>query len=313
MATIRNADLGTVTDVRPQNIKRLVSYGLPGLAGSYLQSLVSEERSWLIKGYFQSITQAQFESLEQLKDGEVAVINLTDINARLYGWCKVKQLEWGFSEYQPQVAEYRLSLGLIPCVGTTVCLDPDSYIHDLNYNTSLRMIDPFAGRHNASFPSDHEHIHSMYVANTNAAAKTLELETWCGDDLVDVLVEAWKASAWATVGRWGSGHTAYGNTNSFTDDDSVAHTFRVNWDVRQASLANFTYPLTNYPGNKYHVGIQISAMSAAPATYPVSTKYGSYQLLLRVTLEHSERDALRPYPVVTYQDGGVGGGVYRWR
>jgi hypothetical protein len=308
MATIRNADLGTVTDVRPQTIKRMASYGIPGLAGSYLQNLVSEERNWLIKGYFQSVTQAQFESLEQLRDGEVAMIDMTSLNARLYGWCKVRQLEWGFSEYQPQVAEYRLSVGMVPCIGTTVCLDPYSYIHDINYQTSLRMIDPFAGRHNASFPADHSHIHSMYVANTNAAEKTLELETWCGDDLVDTLIEGWKASAWATVGRWGSGHTAYGSTVSFTDDDSVAHTFRVNWGLRQAALANFTYPLTNYPGNKYHVGIQMSTMSAAPGTYPVSTKYGSYQLLLRVTLEHSERDALRPYPVVTYQDGGFGGG-----
>jgi len=52
--------------------------------------------------------------------------------------------------------------------------------------------------------------------------------------------------------------------------------------------------------------VQITNMTAYPATYGLSTKHGDYQLLLKVKHTHTEREAGRSYAIVTYEDGGFG-------
>ncbi|MCK4582549.1 hypothetical protein KAU18_04470 [Candidatus Bathyarchaeota archaeon] len=57
-------------------------------------------------------------------------------------------------------------------------------------------------------------------------------------------------------------------------------------------------------GLSRRVLLSITAMQAQGSN-DMSTDYGSDQLLLKVTAEHTQRETARPYLVLTYVDGSL--------
>jgi hypothetical protein len=306
MAKIRNVDLGTVTDVTPEYVRRLHYLEMVGVPGSYPRNLETESNRFRIAGFLANPTQAQREAFHSLRDGNPAIIDLGSEEG-IYGWGKVASKEFMLREREAGIWNYQMVVAMIPCIGTMKMLSDDGRFSDLNYYRSTKVLDPFAGYHAVTLASLLTHQDEFYMFNSNAGAtKTLEFEKWCGNDLTRVDIWGWKSAAWDLVGSWYSGGTAFGATVAWTDEDTQAHTFRVNHDVRGATVANFTEKVSKSLGTTRRAMIQITNMTAYPATYGLSTKHGQYQLLLRVKLTHTQRETARPYAIVTYFDGGFG-------
>lgn len=304
MATLRNIDLGTVTSVNPRYIRRHSVRELVGVVGSYPQDLVTERITFDVQGFLDNPTQAQRESFNALRDGNPSIVRITEEG--LYGWAKVVENDFRLSEYEAGIWAYRIPLFMIPCIGTMKMLHDDGRFSDLDYFSRVKSMDPFATKCNVTLASALLHQHEFYVFNANTGAtKTLEFEIMCGDDVNKVELWGWKNSDWSVIGSWHAAGTVFGNTAAWTDEDSQAHTFRVDHDIRGAVVANFTKDVSRALGTQRRVMVQITNMTAYPG-YGVSTKGGQYQLALKVKMTHTERESGRSYAIVTYEDGGFG-------
>jgi len=302
MATIREVDIGTVTSVNVRYVRRHSVKELAGVVGSYPQDMKSERTIYDVKGFLDNPTQAERESVTALRDGNPSLVALTEEG--LYGWGKVIDNDFRLSEYRAGIWNYRMLIHMIPCIGTMKMLHDDGRFSDVDYMCSVKSLDPFASKCGVTHASSVTHQHSFYVLNSDLSdTNTLEFEVMCGDDIIQVELWAWKSSEWSEVGTWVSGGTEFGATAAWTDEDSDEHTFRVNHDVRGANVANFTKNVSNTLGTERRVMVQISAMVKLP-TYGLSTDYGEYQLLMKLKLTHTEREASRTYPIITYKDGG---------
>ena len=304
MTTIRDIDLGTVTEVTPRYARSHSVRELVGVVGSYPQDMVTERISFDVWGFLDNPTQAQRESLNALRDGNPSLVQLP--NEGLYGWAKVIENDFRLREYEAGIWPYRIPLFMIPCVGTMKMLHDDGAFSDLDYFSKVRGMDPFATKCNVTLASALLHQQEFYLFNLADSTKALEFEIMCGDDVNKVELWGWKNAGWDVIGAWHSGGTAFGSTNGWTDEDAQAHTVRVNHAVRGTDLADFAEDISRSLGNQRRVIVQITNMTAYPGTYGLSTKYGQYQLLLRVKLTHAEREAGRSYTIVTYEDGGFG-------
>lgn len=304
MATLRDIDLGTVTAVTPRYVRRHSVRELVGVVGSYPQDMKSEWITFDIQGFLDNPTQAERESFNALRDGNPSIVRMAEEG--LYGWAKVIENDFRLREHEAGIWGYRIPLFMIPCIGTMKALHADCRFSDLDYFSKVKSMDPFATKCNVALATALLHQHEFYVFNSAASTKTLEFEMMCGDDVNKVEVWGWKNSGWSVIGAWHSGGTAFGATAAWTDEDAQAHTFRVDHDIRGATVANFTKKVSRALGTQRRVMVQITSMTAYPATYGLSTKYGQYQLLLKVKLTHTERETGRSYAIVTYEDGGFG-------
>jgi len=304
MATIRDIDLGTVTSVAARYVRRHSFKELVGVVGSYAQDMRAERIIYDVQGFLDNPTQAERESFNALRDGNPAFVQLDEEG--LYGWAKVVDNSFRLREYEAGIWSYRIPLFMIPCVGTMKMLHDDGRFSDLDYASKVKSMNPFATKCAVSLNSALVHQQSFYVFNADLEdPNTLEFEIMCGDDINKVEFWGWHTAEWSLIGTWASGETEFGATAAWTDEDDDEHTFRVNHDVRGANVADFTENVSNSLGTQRRVVVQISAMVKLP-TYGLSTDYGEYQLLLKVKLTHTEREAARSYTIVTYEDGGFG-------
>jgi hypothetical protein len=305
MASLRNIDLGVLQRFTPVAIRRhgfIESVGSPGV---FPQNLEAETITANLKGFLSSPSQAEREKVRGMQDGELALLDLND-EIGVYRWAKVLQTTFDLREVAANEWDYRMKLALCPGVGYTRALTDDMAFSDLSYHRKVRAFDPYAGYHNVSHSSLLVSTQEFYVMNLAGTEETLEFEVYVGDDLTHIRLRGWKNSAWDTIGTWGSGGTTFGNTNAWTDEDSDAHTFRVDHDTRGQAVTNFTEDVSMSLGNDRRAMIQISGMDAYVAASALASKVGDFQLLLEAQITHSQREATRPYPIVTYQDGGFG-------
>ena len=311
MGSIRNTDLGVVTKLSPYSVIHSKELMSPGTVGSYNQNLHAERTSYILRGYFDAPTQLQLDGLRSLKDGEVGLLDLST-ELGLYEWVKVRGLALDYDEKKGSMVDYRLDIKSIPCVGTVEALTtggPIAGLHDLNYYRAVKSFDPFRGRYNVTLASALLHQQEFYLANWGTIG-TLEFDIWCGNDLQDIEVWCWKNSAWDSLDDWGTAaEHAWGATHAWTDEDAVAHVVRFDFDERGAAPANFTEKVPRSIGTYFRVMGQISLMQTYVGASALSTTYGGQQVLFKVLLTHTQRETIRPYPIVTYVDGGLGYGV----
>jgi len=175
---------------------------------------------------------------------------------------------------------------------------------DLDYRAQQKFFDPTFGKHNKTWSSDRLALqYEFYLTNTVGVSATPVIEIQCGNDIDKVEIWAWKNGAWDAVGTWGTGGTAWGTAGAdWTDEDTWAHTPTADKSTRGATLGIGT--VSKSLGCKYRVLFKLTNIRLQSGTL-VSTKYGAWQLKLRVKITHTQRETLRPYPVITYIEGGM--------
>ena len=308
MGSLRTVDLGTVTHLSLRETRTLGLEESVGVPGTFPQNLEAEITRGTLRGFLANPAQAAREAVAALHDGEVGLL---DLNAEegLYRWAKVGEVEFKLSEYRAGIWDYAMPLYFVPCIGYTRALTAEMGFSDLAYHRCVRELNPFTGYNNITLGSNGlTHQFELYVTNLKSSEQTVEFEIYAGDDLSKVEIWAWDEGEWAAVGDWcASGCTdVFGGTEAYTDEDDDAHTFRVDHDVRGATVSNFTADVSYSLGNDRRAMVQITGLDAYVAASALSTKVGDFQLLLKIKLTHTNRETARSYPIVTYKDGGFG-------
>ena len=305
MAKLGSIDLGIVTDVDYVTTQSSKDLEISGETGTFSQTFVSNMQQWRIMGLLNNPTSAQIGSLRNLATGEVILIDIAEYG--LFGYGKVIIApRVTLSENMGDVWNYQFEIKGCPAIGKTRSRTGGVVLHDLDYRMSFDVFDPHIGKFSANYDSTRMLLdYGYYVDNDNSIPTDALIETGVGDTITEKKVWGWKSAAWVLIGDWGNAD-AWDAIKAFTDDNSVAHNFRVNTGIRGQILAMGTVSMDL--GCKTRTLMSITNLSGHSGT-DLSTRYGASQLLLKVQLLHGTRESLRPYSIITYVDGSVGRGV----
>jgi hypothetical protein len=309
MAKIENIDLGIITTIEQIEKKTFIDVSPVGALGVYNQNLINEQHEWRIEGELIDPTQDSIESLNNIRShGLIVFIDLSDQRADLLGFGKVVNLRKIDEENVGTLTDYEMILRFQPAVALTRLNIDQMYLHDLDYRAKFSYVDPHFGKHGKTYTSALIMDYQLYVDNYKNAAQDAIIEIQCGDDIDKIEVYGWKAAAWSAIGTWGTGGTAWGTAGSaWTDGDAVSHTPTVDRGDRGEAVSVGTISLNL--GCKKRILLKITNFTSGSGVNHLSTKYGSYQLKLKVKLTHTQRESLRPYPLITYVEGGLEAGV----
>lgn len=306
MGKLGGVDLGYIQTVEPIVSKDFQTVTIPGEISSFQQNLLNYSQSWRIEGFLYNPTQAQRENLSNLGNGEVVLVDISEYSLFGYGKLRVAP-RLMLDVTRKNIWNYTFEIEGCLAVGYTYIQTSDAYLHDLNYRSNLKGFDPHYGRFAVNYDSNRLNVdYQFYVDNDKTSIQEVIVEAQCGDDVSKCKIYGWKASAWYLIGDWG-GADAWDAVKAFTDDDSVAHNFRANNGLRGAALSGIG-TISNKLGCKKRVLFSITNLLAEGST-DKSTDYGSDQLLLKIVLEHTSIESLRPYVRITYVDGSLDYGI----
>ena len=307
MAKIDNITLGTVRVFNKSFSRRFIGLWT-GDGFSYPQDVNSMERGWNIRGTLNAPTAAVINSIENLNNyGQPVILDLNDKYTGFIQWVIVERLT--VTPIIGTLYRYDLTVRKIPCIGTMLVQTTGVYLHGLDYRASFKMVDATVGRFNKVWSANRlVQTWEFFLDNDVNAITTAILEFFSCEDISTIEIWGWENApphAWLQIGDWGGGD-AWNANKVFTDDDAVAHTFKVQKGVRGEALAGIG-TISNKLGNYNRVLCSVTALAAdaAPLT-DVSTVHASEQLLLKVEITSTSREALRPYPVINYITGGLG-------
>ena len=309
MAKIDNIDLGTVTSLEQVEKQTTAEQSGSMSVQLMLANMELQTHEWRFEGFLVDPTQSALESLENMRNHALLVlIDMTEIDARVIGYGKLIYFRKMRGEDEATIINYEGIFRLQPAIGTTCVCTANTYLHDLDYRAKLSRFDPNIGKFNRNYEATRlVFIFECYLDNYAGGTQDPVIEIQCGDDIYRLEAFAWKNSAWSAIGTWGTGGTAWGTASSaWTDQDSVSHTPTADRGDRGAALGIGTISLSL--GCKKRILLKITNFLTQTGDH-VSTKYGSSQLKLQLKLTHTSREALRPYPHITYISGGVESGA----
>jgi len=271
---------------------------------TYWQNLYSPSIKWRISGYLKAPTTTAVNKLLSLQHGQPVLI---DLHSRWPGF-----ITWGrVTEIRPRPSRrgnifyYDMMLNEIPAIGVTYLHTAEAYLHDLEYQVNHRVFSPLSGRFAKAVTGDRmDWTWQFYLDNDKAApARTLTVEFQVGDDITNFKIWGMKAAGWTVIGDWeDAGATVWDDPEDFIDDQPITHVFTVSKGERGDVEAAGT--ISQMLGLKTRVIASVTLMQAQGAA-DLSTDHQDDQILLRVTAEHTLREAARPYPVLTYVDGSL--------
>jgi len=301
---IGGVDIGNVLIpepiIRRKNTESPVGGGL-----TYWQNLYSPSTQWRITGYLKAPTTTAVNQLLNLKHGLPVLVDLDDRWPGFITWGRVAEIRPRPSRVG-NVFYYDMLVNEVPAIGVTYLQTSEAYLHDLDYHANHRVFNPLSGRFAKSVTLDLlDWSWQFYVDNDKISIQTLIQEFQVGDDIDKLKIWGWKLNGshdWSLIGDWG-GADAWDAEKTFTDDDAIAHVFRANYGDRgdvKAGIGTISQML----GLSRRVLLSITLMQAQSGN-DYSTDHSSDQLLLKVTAEHNQREAARPYPVLTYVDGSL--------
>jgi hypothetical protein len=306
LAKIDNQSLGTVNTYRCEPRRILGSYGVgSGHGYSPDSNLLVEDVE--VTGVLQGPSNATVDSFENLRlNGNPVLWDFADKFSNQVFFAKVTEMP--IVPQKNTLYRYMARGIRVPCIGTVHSQTPGVWLHDLDYRHSLRTLDPLRGRFAREWSADRlTQTSNLYVDNDNNAVTEALLEIWVSDNPLSLRLYGWKAAAWSEIGYWGA-IDAWGDAKAWTDGDGVAHSLKANYGVMGAAITGIG-SLGYMPGNYTRVLLSVPSLSAdATPSADLSTHYGGDQLLLKMVLAQSSREALRPHPVVTYVDGGLNWG-----
>lgn len=305
---IDNIDLGVVTSVILTKVNSIARQASNKSGYSITQSLDVESHSWRINGYLMDATQASYEALDNARAHKLLVfIDCTDIDARLLGWGKVIALTDSHSDTATGIIDYELQVDMLPAIGCVRMQTDEAYLIDLLFRSKRKMFDPHFGIFNKTYDSNRLILtYEFYVANYKNTTQDVLLEIDCGSDIYSFGAGIWKNGAFLNVGNWrtggGGGFVDWGAVQQFTDEGAVVHDSYAEYGyIGQVKTIG---TISNTLGCLYRILFKIDDLTAGYSATHLSTKHDSYQLKMQLTLVHTARESLRPYPHITYIDGG---------
>ena len=298
---IGGVNIGNVQRVEPtyrrSNVETKVGGGL-----THWQNLYSPSVQWHITGYIASPTPTAVNKILNLQHGLPVLVDLNDRWPGFITWGRV-------SEIRPSpgrlgnVFYYDMVINEVPAIGVTYMQTSEAYLHDIDYQANYRVFNPLSGRFAKEVTGDRmDWTWEFYVDNDKNAIQTVIIELQVGDDIDKLKIWGWKAAAWSLIGDWG-GADAWDAVKNFVDDGATTHAFRFQEGDRGDALAGIG-TVSQMLGLSRRVLGSITLMSAHIAP-DLSTDYSLDQILLKFTAEHTQREAARPYPVLTYVDGSL--------
>jgi hypothetical protein len=299
MPKIGNVDLGKVTIAEPITAKTQTQTNIPGVHGNYSQSTVCFSKKWRIEGLLKNPSQTERESLINLQNDEVMLVDISEFS--LFGYGKVQEVKLSVDNEYANVYHYTIDISGCPAIGYTTIRTSDVYLHDLDYRMNLKSFDPHHTKHNLTYSTNRGTLtYDFYVDNDKASIQNALVEIQCGDDISRLTMY----SNAVAFGTWGSGGSAWGGTINLTDGAGTVHPFIANKGTRGESLAGIgtvSYEL----GCKIRLLISVGNLSVQGAS-DVSTDYSGDQLKLRVALGHSVAESgVRDYVKISYVDGST--------
>ena len=302
---IAGVDIGTVQSVSPiyrrGSVETRVGGGL-----TYWQNTGSPSVRWSIYTYLKSPTQTQLDAVLNLQHGLPVLVDLESFKSGFITWGRV-------AEVKPSplrvggLVYLDILVNEIPGIGTTYVQTDGIYLHDLQYQSNQRVFNPLGARYNKSVTGDRlDWTWEFYLDNDTAGILTAVIEFQVGDDVDKLKVWGWKGGAWSLIGDWG-GADAWNADKNFVDDGTITHVCKFQEGNRGAVLAGIG-TISQMLGTYRRVLGSITLLSAHIAP-DLSTDVSLDQILLKVTAEHTLREAARPYPVITYVDGSLDYGI----
>lgn len=296
------SDIGSIDSITQDNNRRFASILSGGIA--WRQNNQPTVRSWNISGHIPSATLAEINFMQNLQfHGLPVIVDLSDRIAGLFTWGRVRSLQ----PVIPKISgayHYTLILDEIPAIGTTYIQTDDAYLHDLAYHGSYKIFNPMFGRFGRTVSSDLlDWSWQFYVDNDDTGSSPIIIvEFHVGDDIDGFKLELWKSGGWVEIGYWGK-TDSWDDIESIVDDNSQTILFRADKGAPAELLAGIG-TISTMNGLYKRVLLEIDDLAAHSGT-DLYNDYGNDQILLKATAEHTARDALRPYPVVTYWDGSI--------
>lgn len=304
MVKLDNFDLGAVRAPQPRRVSRRYVSTWTGDGFVYPQDVAWVERGWQVLGTLANPSAADVETLEGLAlNPNPVVLDLDDKVSGFIRWVVVEDVD---PEPVGGVLRYGIRMQQVPCVGVMYMQTDDIYLHGLDYRAALKVADPLTGHFSHEWAANRlTQTWQTYMDNDKNAIQTAILEIWGTDDISRLQLWGWKAAAWSAIADWGNAD-AWNAIKNWTDGDGAAHDFQANKSYRGQALAGIG-TISWMLGNLYRVLMEVTNLTAdaAPAS-DMSTHYGGDQLLLKLALTSTSREALRPLPVVTYRTGGLG-------
>ena len=298
---IGNIDIGTVQIVTPiyrrGNVESKVGGGV-----TYWQNLASPSVRWSIYTYLKSPTEEELNNILNLVHGLPVLVDLHSFKAGFVSWGRVTEVRPQPMRIGGQVY-LDIVVNQVPAIGVTYVQTADVYTHSRAYQSNQKVFNPLDGAYNPSFTADRlDWTWEFYLDNDKNAIQTAILEIQVGDDVDKLKIWGWKAGAWAVIGDWGGGD-AWNAAKDFIDDGAITHVFKFQEGDRGDTHAGIGV-VSQMLGTERRLLGSITLLSAHIAP-DLSTDYSLDQILLKVTVEHTLREAARPYPVITYVDGSL--------
>ena len=309
MTKIENIDLGVVTLIEKIQDKVFHDLSPTGSLSGYTQNMMTEKHEWRFEGFLTDPTQEDLESLENVRNhGLMCFIDFADVNALILGYGKLTYFRIIDEETYADLARYEGIIRLQSAIGLTHIQTANAFLHDLLYRAKLPIIDPQFGRFNKTWSSNRlELTYELYIDNYKAGIQDIVIEIQCGDDIDGIRVWGWKGAAWNQIGYWSDVGTPWGSgAGAWVDDDTISHVATADRGDRGETLGIGIISLSL--GCKKRILLKLTNFQTIAGNH-LSTKYGSHQLKLKVKLIHTQREASRPYPLITYVEGGLEQGV----
>ena len=303
MSNLDGLDLGVVTDVTAPLKTTIVRDAQNGGINTVPRAMNVNESTWTISGFMLDQTLAQCCQYENIEANHlITFVDLSDVVPNIIGYCKCEQWKWTYKDSEAGIFYYEAQIIMVSAVGCTRNTNMVGFLHDLNYRASQMMLDPCLHYCNKTWSTDRTQFqYEFYVDNYDTGTDAPILEIDCFDYITRVDVYAWKSGAYALVGQWGGGYTAFGTAVSFTDENSTVHQFNCGWGQRGTS-ANGIGTVSLDLGCQTRILLSISNLLNNTG-FHVPTIHGNSQLQLRINIVGYNWGL--PVMPITYIDGGM--------
>jgi len=265
LAKIETVDIGVVTTIEDIHITNVAPKQLTSVVGTYNQFLVPSRKDWRISGYLSSPTQAEVNSVRNLRNaGIMALLDATDNIANMLAFGKLLEVRFVDEEMEVDRKYYDMIFAEQPALGTTDVQTSEAKLASLDELTYLEMFMPFWGRFVPTFNAGRTTFdYEYWLYNRKASIQTVIIEVQTHDLLSKFKLYYWNGSTYVLIGDWG-GADAWDAIKAFTYE-TIAHDVRTNKGSRGDTLTGIG-TISKKLGAKKRVLFSITNMQAADAS-----------------------------------------------